>query len=198
MKRFLTVLLAMILLTAATTAHAEKTPVRLARLPIILQSSVPDSDTCAELEVKIARAVHIPLNGTLQLVDYIPPKESAQVLHDIWKNIRATNKNATIQDAIRPLAAELDADIIVCPILNRYGEYTSYSARRFGEAFLTSHARAELIVYDRRTDDFIDKKATQYYHDEYSTRGTASFLAKVCFDRVIEDTGLRKLIIAIR
>ena len=60
LKKFFVALLAVILFS--TLASAEATPVRIARLPIIFQSTVPDEETCAELETKITRAVHIPLN----------------------------------------------------------------------------------------------------------------------------------------
>ena len=195
MKKFLALFFAMILL--ATTAQAAE-PVRIARLPIIFQRTIPDDDTCAELETILARAVHIPLNGTLQLVEYLPPKDSAQVLGDMWQDMRAENKKAKLQDAMRPLAQKLDADIIVCPVLNQYSQYVAISSSWSGENYMVSNVRFELIVYDRRTNELIDKKASQIYNDSYSLRGTASFLSKICLDKVIENTKLRQRIIAIR
>ncbi|MBQ6298548.1 MAG: hypothetical protein IJK81_12855 [Selenomonadaceae bacterium] len=195
MKKFLAVFFTLILL--ATTAQAAE-PVRIARLPIIFQRTIPDDDTCAELEVLLARAIHIPLNGTLQLVEYLPPKDSAQVLGDMWQDMRAENKKAKLQDAMRPLAQKLDADIIVCPVLNQYSQHVSISSGWHGEDYMISNVRFELIIYDRRTDELIDKKAAQFYNDSYSLRGTASFLSKICLDKVIEDTKLRQRIVAIR
>ncbi len=195
MKKFLAVFFAIILLT--TTAQAAE-PVRIARLPIIFQRAIPDNDTCAELETILSRAVHIPLNGTLQLVEYLPPKNSAKVLGDMWQDMRTKNKKAKLQDAMRPLAQKLNADIIVCPVLNQYSQYVAISSSWSGENYMVSNVRFELIVYDRRTDELIDKKASQIYNDSYSLRGTASFLSKICLDRVIESTKLRQRIIAIR
>ena len=193
MKKFFTALFALILLTA--TAHAAQ-PVRIARLPILIQSAMPDIDTRTELEMKIARAVHIPLNNTLQLAEYIPTQESAQVLSDLWQQLRAQNKKAKLADAMRPLARALDADIIVCPVLLRYSQnVVNYSG--WGETVIDSNARAELIVYDRRTDNLIDKKSSRMYHDSYHPQGTASALAKTCFDKVIDATQLRHLIMAL-
>lgn len=193
MKKFLFVLHVMILFTATVQA-AE--PVRIARLPIIFQSNVPDSETCAELETKIKRAIHIPLNGTLQLAEYLPEENSAHVLNDIWQGIQ--NKKTKLADVMRPLATELDADIIVCPVLNQYIQYESIGFRWDGEIYINSYVEAELIVYDRRTDELIDKKASQFYHDVYSTTGTASYLSKICFDKVIDAGKLRQLIHDIR
>ena len=193
MKKFLFIAIALIFLTA--TVHAAQ-PVRIACLPIIIQSSMPDIDTSAEIEMKIARAVHIPLNGTLQLAEYIPTEESKQVLVDIWQKLRAENKKAKLADAIRPLARELNADIVVCPVLLRYSQYVMYSS--WNEMIIDSTARAELIVYDRRSDELVDKKCTRFYRDGYHPNGTASALAKVCFDKVIDETKLHHLIRSIK
>ena len=189
MKKFFAVLAVMIFFAATASAQ----PVKIARLPIIFQSTVPDSDTRAELETKIERAVHIPLNGTLQVAEYLPPNDSAQIFNDVWQEISSQNKKAKLADAIRPFAQKIDADIIVCPVLKEYSQYTSF-AFALDETILVSRARVELIVYDRRTDDLFDEKSSLFYNDTYSPHGTASFLAKNCFDKVILRTGLQKKI----
>ena len=176
----------------ATTALAAE-PVRIARIPIIFQSTIPDVETRAELETKIERAIHIPLNGTLQLAEYLPPEDSAQILNDLWQEMSARDKKSKLRDAMQPLAEKLDADIIVCPVINQYSQFVMNS---FGwnETVMRSHVRVELIVYDRRSDNLIDKKAAQIYNDSYSLHGTASYLSKICFDRVIDASKLRQLI----
>ncbi|MBR4642356.1 MAG: hypothetical protein IKO74_06485 [Selenomonadaceae bacterium] len=194
MKKFFVALFTVILFS--TLASAEATPVRIARLPIIFQSTVPDEDTCSELETKIARAVHIPLNGTLQLAEYLPMKNSAQVFNDLWQEMHSQNKKAKLQDAMRPLAQKLDADIIVCPVLKDYGQVVMPTA--WNETIMHSYARVELIVFDRRNDTLTYKKAAQSYNDSYHPHGTATQLAKICFDRVIDDSKLRQLIHDIR
>lgn len=195
MKKFLSALFVLILFAATAQAAS---PVRIARLPIIFMSTAPDVETCAELEMKIARAVHIPLNGTLQLAEYLPTKVSTQALNDIWRKMRTENKKAKLPDAMRPLAEEINADIIVCPIIKRYNQNVFNLAGWSDETGLNSYVSVELIVYDRRTDNLIDKKASQMYRDDYSIIGTASYLAKICFDRVIDDSKIRQLIVAIR
>ena len=176
----------LVMILFAATASAQSTPVRIARLPIIFESTIPDEETRAELETKIERAVHIPLNGTLQLAEYLPQNDSAQALNEIWTGIRDQNKKAKLSEAMRPLAQKIDADIIVCPVLKQYSQYVGFAS--YNETILISQARAELI----------DKKNSQFYKDAYSPRGTASFLSKVCFDSVIEESNIRQLIRAIR
>ena len=195
MKKFLSALIILMIFTT-TCAAAEKNPVRIARLPIIFKSSVPDVETCAELEMKIARAAHIPMNKTLQVAFFIPAADSAQILNEIWQVMHSQNKKAKIQDAIRPFAQKVNADIVICPILLTYSQYVD-NFSGFDETYIHSTARAELIVYDRRTDNLIDKKASQMYHDAFSTTGTADYLAKICFDKVIDATKLRNLIMSV-
>ena len=196
MKKFLLLSLALIL-SLTSVAEAAKTPVRIARLPIIFNSTIPDYDTCAELETKLSRASHIPMNKTLQLAEYLPAKDSSQALQNLWQQIRSENKKARLQDAMRPLAEKLNADIVICPILLSYNQYVDNLAS-FDETYIHSQARAALIVYDRRNDNLVDKKASQMYNGAISTIGTADYLAKICFDKVIDDTKLRRLIMSIK
>ena len=195
MKKFLTAVFVLMLFAAPTQA-AE--PVRIARLPIIFLSTIPDDETCAMLETKIERALHIPLNGTLQLAEYLPLETSARTLNELWQERRTVNKREKISAVIRPLADALDADIVVCPILREYSQFVAGYSARLGETILNSHARAELIVYDRRTDTLTDKTASRVYRDSFSRIGTASYLARDCFDKLIESTKLRQLILDIR
>ena len=195
MKKFLLLSLALIL-SLTSVAAAAKTPVRIARLPIIFKSTVPDYDTRAELEMKIARAAHIPLNKTLKVAEFLPTKDSTEALDEIWQKMRSENKKARLQDAMRPLAEKLNADIVICPILLSYNQYVDNLAS-FDETYIHSQARAALIVYDRRNDNLVDKKASQMYNGAISTIGTADYLAKICFDKVIDDTKLRQLIMAV-
>ena len=194
MKKFFAALFVMILFAATASAQ----PVRIARLPIIFQSTIPDEETRADLETKITRAIHIPLNGTLQLAEYLPPDESARALEDLWQNISAQNKKANLSDAMRPLAQELDADLIVCPVLKKYSQYVTMGFGWNSDTYIVSQAAAELIVYDRRSDELTVKKNSQIYNDVYSLRGTASALSKICFDKIIDSSGLRQIIHDIR
>ena len=178
---------------SSSIAVAEKVPVRIARLPIIFQSTIPDIDTRAALETKIERAIHIPLNQTLQVAEYLPMTDSAQMLNEIWQDMRRENKKTRLRDAIKPFAEKIDADIVVCPVLLSYSQWED-GFSSFGETYMYSYVQAELIVYDRRTDDLADKKTSRMYHDSYHPVGTASYLAKTCFDELIDKTKLHQLI----
>ena len=188
--------LMMILFATTVTAQAAE-PVRIARLPIIFHCTISDDGTRETLETKIERATHIPLNGTLQVADFLSPIESGCILEELWQKMSAADKKAKLADAMRPLAEKIDADIIVCPVMLSYGETIIGFSGWIGEEILDSRAEVELIVYDHRTDTLLDKKASRMYHDAWSNSGTASYLAAECFDIVIEQTKLRELIRAV-
>ena len=108
-KIFAAVFLFEILFFQSTEAEEKKT-LRLVQLPIIFQSRQPDFDTCAILETKITRATHIPLNGTLKLLEYVDKTESSSALNEIWRQMRSQNKKAKISGAMKPLAEKINAD----------------------------------------------------------------------------------------
>lgn len=172
-------------------------PVRIVTLPIIFQKRQPDYETCALLETKISRAVSIPLNGTLKVAEFLDPEISSAELNRIYQEMRAENKKLKLAETIRPLSKSLNADIIVCPILLHYSEFFVQSGATL-ESHLHSNVAAELIVYDRRTDELIDKKVYRSFDNSASKFGRASYLAADCFDVLIKETKLKRKIMAIK
>lgn len=191
MKRFLTLLL-VVFVSLSSIAMAAKSSIKIARLPIIIQKNVLDNKTSAILETKLARASIIPQNNTLKIAEYIPPKTSQKVLGDIWQKMYAQNNKVKLSDAIKVLAEDLDADIIICPILKNYIQSTHHSSNM--KTLLSTTVSAEMIVYDKTTGDLIDKKVSRRFDSDYSKFGTASYLAGECFEQLIKDTELRKIL----
>lgn len=199
MKKFLAALMLLMLsmvltaLNVSTVEAADKDSLRLARLPILILSSTPDKETMTGLELKVSRAVHLPLNGTLQAIEYIPTAESTAAMQEVWNKIYRKNKKAKLEEAMEPLAKKLKADMVVCPVLRRFSQEfalgTALSER--SENYLISHASVELIVFDNRTKELVSKKESQSYSGEDVTWGTARFLADACMSKVIEQTELR-------
>ena len=197
MKNFIGLMCVISILFLTSLAGAEKIPLRVVRLPIIFQARQPDYKTCEILETTIARASSIPLNGTLKLVEYIDSKESTAALNEILRQMQSENKKSKLKDAIKPLAEKINADIIICPVLHRYSE-VKFQRGRFFETYLITDISATLIVYDRRNDELIEKKKTRSFHDSYNKFGTASYLAKDCFERLIDATQLRQKFASIK
>lgn len=170
---------------SAQIVHAEKFPLRLVQLPIIFKNATPNQKICEIVDKKISRAVHIPLNGTLNLVEYVESNEKFIP----QKNISAAVKN---------FAEEIDADIVVCPIIIRASEFYSHSFGFKNESRLMTDVSAELIVFDRRKNELVDKKTSRSHRGEYNKFYSANYLVGECFDSLIKSTNLKEKIQAIR
>ena len=175
---FSTLLMTVILIQASIVSAAESKPIRLATLPIIIANGVEISnDTVSEMQVKIARALHVPLNDTLKKIDYIPSSTSTVALQEIWSKSYSKNKLSTLSETMKPLAKKINADVIVCTVIYRCNQMTSFSSGSFGESHIISNAAVELIYFDNRTGELISKKFPQSYRGEYMRYGTSDFLA---------------------
>lgn len=196
--KFLALMFVIFLMVENSCATAAtKNPVRIARLPIILQNNRPDYNARMELEMKIARSTNVPLNGTLQVAEYIATKDSTVAMNEIWQSLHAVNKHVKVADTVKILADRLDADLVICPVIRRYSQSITTPANFNADTHLAGNVSAELVVYDRRTDILLDKKTSRSYTGSYSRYGTAAYLAGECFDELIAETELRQIIRAI-
>lgn len=195
MKRFLFLLLMFSLCLMPDSASAEEHLARIARIPIILQTSqIPDRETMASLETKLDRALHIPLNKTLQVAEYLPEAECEAALKSVLAEMGRTGKKVKLKDAMKPLADKLQADIVVCPVLTSYSQYSYISFNWNHGNIICSTAAVELAGYERASDQAFRKKFEKSFRDEYSPWGTADALANECMDHVIDETGLHNMI----
>ena len=191
---FLSVFLSLLIFTCSPVFAAERVPLRVARIPLILQGwQIPDDATLNALETKLDRALHVPLNGTLHAMEYLPETECENALDNILTELRKTNRKAKLKDAMKPLAEKLEADNVVCPVLRRYDQYTGIGWAWNRGLMLHSTASVELAGYERATDRVFDKKFGKSYHDDYSSWGTASALSKECMDHVIQEANLHDM-----
>ncbi len=193
MKRFLSSCLTVFLLLLASAAAmaADRIPLRVARLPLLIQSyQMPDADTIDMLETKLDRALHIPLNNTLHAVEYLPARECELALADIMDDLQKTNRKSKLKDAMKSLAEKLQADLVVCPVLTDYEQYTYSSWNWNRSLILVSSATVRIAGYEKAADHVFDKEYDRFYRDEYSPRGTAAVLAAEAMDRAIEATAI--------
>ncbi len=195
MKRFLFLLLMFSLCLMPDSASAEEHLARIARIPIILQTSqIPDRETMASLETKLDRALHIPLNKTLQVAEYLPEAECEAALESVLAEMGRTGKKVKLRDAMKPLADKLQADIVVCPVLTSYSQYSYISFNWNHGNIICSTAAVELAGYERASDQAFRKEFGKSFRDEYSPWGTAGALANECMDHVIEETGIQSMV----
>ena len=188
MKRIIVLFLIICAAVFPMSITKAQEPIRLVTLPIIIASQArASSDALNQMKVKIARSMHVPLNGTLKKVEYIPSSQSSPVLQDIWSRIYQSNKKANLKEAMKPLAEELKADFIVCTVLYSCNEMTSMSMGFDHSTLLQSNAGVEMILFDNRTGELVNKKRSKFFNDEYSPRGTADALAIECLTDLIEE-----------
>jgi hypothetical protein len=139
------------------------------------------------LNAQVSRATHVPLNGYLQLVEYLPGNELTAAMSEVRQEMGPKAKD---KELLRPLAARLQADMVVLPVLTGYQEYHHVSWRRG----LINHcyASVDLYIYDARTDEVIKKSASRFFDDESSARGTAYNLAREAMYQVLSDSRLHE------
>ena len=188
-------LTAFLLFVLATTTTAA--PLKIARLPLILGGFMqPDTKTVDILETKLDRALHVPLNSVLNIVEFLPEGECETALEEIMdERRRETGKRRIkIKDVMRPLAEKLDADIVICPALTAYDEqiYPSFSPSH--GMIVYANASVEISGYDKRTGKPFFKGSSRHSHDEYGARTNVAYLAAQCMDSAIEEANLREII----
>ncbi len=179
--------------------HGEATRERipqLARLPILVESSYGLEERVLEdLEVKMDRAVHVPMNGILHTVIYLPEEKCRKALEEVMAELRHKNPKAKLRDAMKPLAERLHADIVVLPVIKNYSQYTYMGFRWDGGSILCSDVRMVLMGYERREEKPIYEEESRFYHSEYSHWGRAEVLAGECMDRMLEKVNLYRMIL---
>ena len=191
-RKYCAIFLFLLMVLLSVPVSAEKAaPLRIARLPIIVQSSFNlSAETVAELETKVDRALHVPLNGVLQKVEYLPEQDCMRALDDVMAELRRTNRKAKLKDAMKPLAERLGADLVVCPVIEHYSQYISMGFHWNGESILYSDVRISLAGYERGKDKPFLERESRFYRNEYSNWGLARVLAGECMDKVIDRTGI--------
>ncbi|MBQ1417117.1 MAG: hypothetical protein IIY91_07410 [Selenomonas sp.] len=181
MKKKIVLSLVMLLCCFMAQVYAaQRVTLRVAQFPLTVQSYMtPSQDVQDNLERLVDRSLHIPLNGTLNAVYYIPEKEC-------WEAFDAARAEAfgkvKLKDLMRPVAEKLKADLVVMPVLTGYEQYQTMSWNRWGRYITHSYASVEIIGYDKSKDEVFSKGASRQYNDEYSTQAEVSRLACEAMD----------------
>ncbi len=180
--------LMLLTLMFAFTSLATAAPLRLAQYPVIDRAWCPE-DVLQGLNAQVSRATHVPLNGYLKAVDYLPEEKLLSAMREVRQGLSGKIK---YKDLLRPLASRLEADMVVLPVLDGYQEFHRMSWRR--GLIYHCYASVDLYIYDARTDEVVKKSATRFYDDESSARGTAANMAKEALDQVLHSSRLHERI----
>lgn len=171
-------------IVSAQAWAAERVPLRVAQFPLLVQSYMqPAQNVQDRLEKRIDRSLHVPLNGTLNAVYYIPEQECLEALEDVKNEAAGKEK---LRDLMRPVAEKLNADLVVLPLLTGYEQYETMSWYRWGRHITHSYASVEIMGYDKAKDEVFRKSATRQFHDEYSTQADVSRLAYEALEEALQ------------
>ncbi len=193
-KVFLGAVVAALFCLTATVAAA---PIRIARLPIIVKGAThPDTATMDALESKIDRAVNVPLNGVLNIVEFLPEGECEEALAGVIADRRRQTgkKRIMYKEVMKELAQKMDADLVVCPVLTEYYErvYPVFSVNH--GMVVVAYAGVQITGYDGRTDKVFNAKRSRSAHDDYGTQTQVKALALACMDDALAEAELRRYI----
>lgn len=175
---------------------AEHAPLRVAQVPLVVTDScwqVPSQAVQDTLERKIDRALHVPLNGVLQAVTFLPEKDCEQALDDAYA---ALGRRARLRDVVRHMGTQLDADLVVVPVLTGYEQYTHFGWHWERGPYLHSYAAVTLGIYDRRTDEAFSKVGSRMFDDEYAAWGEVATLVQEAMDQALQEAGLHTRLMA--
>lgn len=188
MRRLLGMILVLMVFLPAMADAAERVPLRVAQLPLKIESyMVPSQNVRDSLEKQVDRSLHVPLNETLKAVEFIPEDECLSA----WEELAAEQgKRVKAKDLVKPLAEKLHADLVVVPILTGYEQYTRMSFRWDRGVILHSYAAVQIAGYDRQSDEVFRKGASRWFDDEYSAAGEVSLLAREAMDAALQDAAI--------
>ena len=169
---------------------AVHSPFRIALVPLVDRTGGwLDSATAADVMRRLAEELRIPLNDTMHWAVYVPEEESEAALMEA---LRAQGKKARVTAAMKPLAARLDADLVICP------EVTSFYERRFmtfrGETVVETSVRLTLHGYDAGHDRLIKESAGHFAVNDYHPSYEAGPLLMAALDEALDEANLRPLL----
>ena len=191
MMRKLIPFLCMLVMLAAlcsVAAAAERQPLRVAQYPLVVQSSwqEPGLEVTDELEGRLTGLC--TCRSTARCIAWSICRKRIAWLPGMRPRMTML---AETQGDGKSRGEKLDADLVVIPVINDYVQYTTMSWHWDRDIILHSYVSLELVVYDRATDKVVDKKASRFYDDDYSTTGTASYLAREAMTDLIQQVNLR-------
>lgn len=145
----------MIFILTVPFAEAAKKPKRVALLPLSNQTAFHDAALEKTLQMQLAEAFHIPLNGVLKYIEWIPIEDMQPAL---------LNYDPQTSEGMAAFAESISADYIAGFVI------TSAYERRFetiwgSETMLESEISLQLIGYDVNTGKPFRFSKHEFYRD---------------------------------
>lgn len=181
-----------VLLMSPANAAAQRAPMRVALLPVIDRTRgwLP-SDDANDLLAQLEEQLHVPLNNTMQWVEYVPYNDSESALAQLVGNVRKP-KYATL---MQPLAERLSADLVLALVVESYYEriYHGYD----GDLYVQAVVDMTMYGYDRQTSEVIRKSVHRSIDDDYGVYGNVHELASEAVDEITRAVAPNRRIMAV-
>ena len=166
----------------------QKQTLKVAILPT-LSSSQRYPDVNQLLYNNLTQEMHVPLNDTLQAVEYI---DENSIYAAIKQSNFTYNQNL---DTLKDTADLLDADVVVgYTIPTMYQHYYHSISRLDGSPLLNSYISVNLWVYYRPLNKTFKISDRRQYFDEISTWGMLTELAKDASSNLNKKAELKSLL----
>lgn len=176
--------------TALAAATAEKTPRRVAVLPVYDETGSMTEEGLQRLRNRVLRELYVPLNDTLKAVYYVPEEDSQDALEELMKGHKG---KVYMESMMKPLADKLSADLVVLVDVTQCYERT-YMNYWDDELYLECYAGLRLTGYDRRNDRVLHENVSRWYNDSYNASSDCEGLLMDGLDSVLQKLRLRTAI----
>ena len=168
---FLFCLLFLMLFSTCFAQTQQSQPLKVAIMPVVTDVS-GQKDVKAQLYSALKQQMYIPLNGTLQAVEYI----DAETVYIAMQKSNFTNEQNL--DTLKRTADLLNADVIVgYSVPNMFQRYFHMASHLEGSPVINSYISLKLWAYYRPLDETVEMSTTRSYLDTLSTFGTLPSLA---------------------
>lgn len=185
MKNLISILCTMCILLIATTMASANGTIRVAQLPILVDSSaVVSQETSTTLQARFQQ--ELQRTTAAASVQYVSEQECLTAYRKVVNDLNGVSDTTAI---LKPLAQELNADIVLQPVIMscQQKDYMHLNDTMSSSSIYTrSLASIDLIGYDRRQDEVFQKNAALTYNAEPSYSGMAAYLAQECMHSVLQ------------
>ena len=174
------------LIFTTTCFASDRAPKRIAILPVINENGNAQPEIEQYIKAELEDKLHIPLNGTLHIYEYIPQTDILKALPEL--NVPDKSHKFDM-NRLKAAAEEVSADLIVGVVITSLYEY-QYPHDE--ETILDSNVTLHLIGYDKTKDEFIHLKSQKSFTDEYSLAGTIDALSREALNKVLNKIDFKK------
>lgn len=189
LKTLSTALVLFLFSFAITTAcfAAEKTPRRIAIVPTVAETRMADPEAIAYCNSALRASLHVPLNGVLNIHDYISSEEIVAALPELSS---PDKRYKFTPSRLKEAADQLQADLIIGFVITDADETRSHNWD--GDTILYSYVKLSLLGYDRQKDAFIKLQRREFFHDEESPAGSILSLTRAAADDLLKKADFKK------